>query len=150
MIHSLQSLMHTILKQQKAPAWHIKLFEQWPTIVGNLQQVMRLEKIAGSMLIIGVYDASWMHELHMLSPVLIQTINQHLATPHVHRVRFKQVMRSKAMPKPIIASAPLQQVALPQLTYAQEAALNKIGDEQLRSYLHTFLGRCNNTRVSKK
>src|SRR5215467_9441991 len=115
MAHSLQTLMRTILKQQHAPAWHIQLFEHWPTIVGSLSQVMRLEKINGTMLIIGVYDASWMHELHMLSPVLIQTINQHLDTPYVHRVRFKQVARSKSVPKATVVPTAMQRPPLPNL-----------------------------------
>lgn len=141
MTHSLKTLVQQALSKQQAPAWHIQLFEKWHTIVGDLQQVMRLEKIVGNMLIIGVYDASWMHELHMLSSVLIQTINQHLDAPHINRVRFRQVARSQIKKIRTATNNIPATTSLPSLTHTQQAVLNKISDEQLRAYLHNFLGR---------
>jgi len=141
MAYSLKTLVQQALSKQHAPAWHITLFERWHTIVGDLNQVMRLEKIVGNMLIIGVYDASWMQELHMLSSVLVQTINQHLDVPHINRIRFRQVARS-TIKKTRTAEQPVSPMpSLPSLTTKQQAVLNKITDEQLRTYLHTFLGR---------
>jgi len=141
MAYSLKTLVQQALSKQQAPAWHIQLFEQWHTIVGDLQQVMRLEKIVGNMLIIGVYDASWMHELHMLSTVLVQTINQHLDEPHINRVRFRQVARSKIKKIDAAQKGTMPIIELPALTHTQQTVLNQIPDEQLRSHLHTFLAR---------
>lgn len=141
MAHSLKTLVQQALSKQQAPVWHLQLFEQWHTIVGDLQQVMRLEKIVGNMIIIGVYDASWMQELHMLSSVLIQTINQHLDAPYINRVRFRQVARTKLRKIRTAADDIPTTAPLPSLTHTQQAVLNKIPDEQLRAYLHTFLGR---------
>lgn len=141
MAHSLKALVQQALSKQQAPAWHLQLFERWHTIVGDLQQVMRLEKIIGNMLIIGVYDASWMQELHMLSGVLVQTINQHLDAPHINRVRFRQVARTTLKKIRTAADSIPATAPLPSLTHTQQAVLNKISDEQLRAYLHTFLAR---------
>ncbi len=58
--------------------WQIKLRAEWSTIMGDLSQRARLERINGSTVVIGVYDSHWMHELHALSRMMLHRMNSAL------------------------------------------------------------------------
>ena len=64
---------------------------------------MHLEKIEGNTLIIGVYQASWLQELYLLSTVLLKTINNNLKYPYIKKLRFKHAspLKKKSI-QPII------------------------------------------------
>ena len=47
--------------------WRFKLIKQWPAIIGSLHEHVRLERVEKDVLILGVYDVHWMHELYALS-----------------------------------------------------------------------------------
>jgi hypothetical protein len=76
--------------------WHTVLLESWDAIVGSLKTRVRLEKIFEDTLIIGVHESHWMQELHLLSNVLIDSINQYLGERRVKQLRFKLVEPRKS------------------------------------------------------
>ena len=83
----LQSIVSSFL--QSNTDWRKRLVQEWPTMVGDLHTKMRLERIGqDSTVVIGVYDIHWMHELHMLSPLIMQTINEKLGSAVVKKIRF--------------------------------------------------------------
>ncbi len=121
--------------------WRLELLRNWPAIVGDLHTQVTLEKIKGDTLVLGVPDASWLHELYLLSNVVIETINRHLDSDRIKHVRFKQVGRSKKSPTP---RTTYQQAARRQrtLTTREETALGRVDDQGLQTALKDFLMRC--------
>jgi len=139
-----QELLNGIFKNEQ---WKFQLLSEWGNIVGNLADKMRLEKIDGDTLIIGVYQASWLQELYLLSHVLLQSINTQLKHPHVRNLRFKHasltvknIHHEPAVEKPVVKCTP------PILSYEERRALNAIKDEELKNALHGFLTRCHTQR----
>lgn len=74
--------------------WKKRLLRDWPVIVGALNTRMRVEKIVNDLLVIGVYDQHWMHELFHMSRMIVNTINTKLGKPYVKQVRFVLVART--------------------------------------------------------
>ena len=125
----------------KTPSWQQKLIIEWHDVVGNLSNIMALEKVQNTTLIIGVYEHSWVHELYMLSDVIIKTINQHLKEPKVEKLHFKLATRAeKTFFIPTNTTSEKQFYA--PLTTSEERALINIQDPELRTALSTFLLRC--------
>ena len=125
---------------QNNDTWQLKLLSNCDTIIGNLKNKVRLEKIQNDTLVLGVYDACWMQELYLLTPLLLTTINQNLDQPRIKHLRFKRSVAKKAQAK----SAVKPQKVEPKihLTPKQKAALEQIEDPQLARALHDFLIRC--------
>ena len=125
--------------------WRIILLRDWDSIVGDLSSRVRLEKIEKDTLILCVQDACWMHELYMLSPLLLKTINKKLDQPYIKRLRFKQVGLNK---KKVPLSVPQTDVhAVSVVVSAQEhQALACIHDPQLHTVLTHYLRRCKRER----
>lgn len=110
--------------------------------MGGLSDKVRLEKVQGSTLVLGVFEASWMQELYLLSPTLIKTINNHLGEAHVKELRFKSAAQKKIrVEKKEAAEAPQPQQARAMSTNEQ-TVLAQITDPQLRSVLQDYLTKC--------
>lgn len=145
MTKPLKYLLQGVFKNE---GWKLQLLSEWNSIVGNLADKMRLEKIDNNTLIIGVYQSSWMQELYLLSTVLLKTINQRLKHPYVKRLRFKHAAPQKKeaikIPKKniIVKQPPIV------LSEKETQALEKLKDEGLKMALHTFLSRCHYLKVS--
>ena len=93
----LRDLVPQIL--QHNDEWRLTLLRHWNTIIGTLQTRVRLEKIYDDTLIIGVYESHWMHELHLFSSVLIDSINRYLGHERIAHLRFKLVEEKKQLSK---------------------------------------------------
>lgn len=135
----LKEILQKTLKQE---SWQLNLLADWPLIVGNLAHRVRVEKIEGSTLVLGVQHASWMHELYLLSNVLLKTINNHFDRPRIQKLVFKTATfkKKEATPKHIApAPTPVEPV---ELTFTQKEALAAIKDTELRQSLRTFFYRC--------
>jgi len=125
--------------------WRIQLLKNWPDIVGALQSKICIEKIEGSILTVGVNDSCWLHELYMMSPLLLTTINQTLDQPYIKQLRFKTAgthpnTRKK---KGEGASCIIKQV---RLNAAEHYALEQINNIELRQALEAFCIRCHRER----
>lgn len=134
-----------------APSWSIFLLQNWPTIVGSLAVRINLLEVKGEMLVIGVYDPHWMHELYLLSPLLISTINSKLEKPYVKHVRF--VLAQKRANLAARGQALLAGNSLPVGSYRtmrpnkrptarQERLLKEIKDPELAHELERLLAQC--------
>lgn len=126
---------------EKRSGWHTTLLSQWDSIVGSLTTRVRLEKIQGTTLTIGVYESHWMQELYLLSPLLLSSINQCLDEPHIKQLRFKLVEEKKRVQRKMGAMPVIMRPRIP-LSAAQEQALSKISDEQLKESLIQFWSHC--------
>jgi len=139
MSHHIKDALQSILKN--SDDWKRDLLNNWPTIMGGLSDKVCLEKVRGETLFLGVYEASWMQELYLLSPTLIKTINSYLGKPYVKELRFKSAAKKKVTVKKEIVG---QQQALPTRTLSpqEQEALAQVNDPQLRLMLQDYLGRC--------
>jgi len=141
-------LKHLLQGVFKNESWKLQLLSEWNSIVGNLADKMRLEKIDGTTLIIGVYQSSWMQELYLLSTVLLKTINQRLKHPYVKRLRFKHATRTKKESIKIPEKKPEVERPPIVLSHKETEALEKLKDQDLKAALHTFLSRCHYQKLS--
>ncbi len=122
--------------------WHTSVLAHWDSLMGNLKTRVRLEKIQGDIVIVGVYEVHWMQELYLLSDVLKDSINQFLGHPHVKQVRFKLVEEKKRTVVKGLRKRALVATGEVSLSPAQERALACINDVQLRQALKAFWGKC--------
>lgn len=141
MAKSIKELLPTFLHDE---SWQRSLLRNWPTIIGEVHTKVRLEKIEGDTLVLGVYDACWLQELYLLTPLLLTTINQNLDQPRIKHLRFKRSVAKKNSSAPQPVPKPTTTY---QLTDRQQQTLATIKDEQLRNALRNFLIRCNKEHV---
>jgi hypothetical protein len=121
-------------------SWKMQLLRAWPTVLGDLTPLVSLEKIDEPVLVLGVQDSCWLQELYMLSPLIIKMINKNLDQPRIKALRFKARGTKNVAPDKKKVERLLKPTV--PLTSRELAALEKIGDAQLKEALQGFLTRC--------
>lgn len=109
--------------------------------MGTLASKVRLEKIDDESLLLGVFDACWMQELYLLTPMLLANINQNLDHPRIKQLRFKRAGRQTHLRACLQKKPTIVRNERP-LTMRETQALDSINDTQLRDALIGFLQRC--------
>lgn len=140
MVRSLSDCVRAVLPEQHT--WKVQLLSSWDRIMGGLGTKVRLEKIEGDTLVLGVPDACWMQELYLLTPIILANINKNLDQARIKQLRFKRAgtyARPQRVAKDKLTSVERAQRTL---TAHEERALDKIEDQQLREALLCFLRRC--------
>jgi len=128
---------------QNADTWAVSLLRDWEIILGKLAIRMRLEKIQGQTLIIGVYDVHWMHELFLLSRCIIKTINDYLGTAHVEQLKFVMARKKQTKNKKTKTITDISHNYKKTITVQQKSYLeNNIHDHELRTLLKKLLQEC--------
>jgi len=123
--------------------WRIRLLKNWESIWGNLSTKVHLERIDKHQLTIGVHDSCWLQELHMLSHLLIHTINKVLGSEQIKKLRFKKVEQKKVHTLGNTQLLNNKKSTHPVLLSSKEqSALNLIKDPHLSKALKQFLIRC--------
>lgn len=115
------------------------LIRDWGKIFGNLKDKVRLEKAYKHTIVLGVEDSSWMHELHLLSNILIDKINEHLPEPQVKKISFRITEFKKRKKPSIQKEVELKDV---RIENRETFALKKIEDSDLATELKKFLIKC--------
>ena len=123
--------------------WKAKLLAHWPQVIGDLNEHVQLEKIQDHQLVLGVYNSSWMHELYMLSPYIMDKINEQLDMPRIKNISFKMAS-PKRTKKYSWSFKKNYKIDMPkrELSVRELKALGVIQDEQLAQSLKLFLQRC--------
>ncbi|MBU1008052.1 DUF721 domain-containing protein [Candidatus Dependentiae bacterium] len=116
--------------------WKIKLFGYWETIIGNLKEKVRIEKLTETSLTIGVCHPTWAQELFLLSPMLKQKINTYLQENKIKNIQFKTVRFTT--PK---TSHQSKQDSLTEKTYRTEHCLTIIEHSKLQLMKNTELAQ---------
>lgn len=139
MAKPIKNLLTTIFDHQDN--WKLQLLQHWPTILGNLNTKVHLEKINDDHLVLGVSDSCWLQELYMLSALLIQTINKKLDAPRIKSLRFKKTGIQKEKE---IKALPAKRISckMVPLSAKEQEALHTIKDPELRTAISAFLRRC--------
>ena len=144
MAKAIKSLLSEYFSHQKQHDWKIKLLQDWPIIMGNLADHVKIYKIYQNAITLHVKNSSWMQEMHCLSNVILDKINgylgnKQLTTLYFKVINFEQEMHLKTQQKNSSAS---EHVALKPLTSRQKKALHEIHDKELSLALEGFLQRC--------
>jgi hypothetical protein len=121
--------------------WRKRLVKEWPALVGDLHTRMRFEKISHDVLVIGVYDLHWMHELYMMSPMIVQAINEKLGGNFVAKIRFAVVNKTERTRKKRGSSDALHVQERP-LAEPQQKVLANVKDEHVQKLLSKLWQRC--------
>lgn len=138
MAHHIHDILTGCLPSDR---WELQLLQLWPSIIGNLQEHVHIEKMHNSTLILGVYDSSWLQELYMLSPLLLKKINEQLENHTIQQIRFKHTAHK---PKTTLRKKTYtKQNTIPvELSKKEQHALASITDKDLQSALIEYLSRC--------
>ena len=141
MTFHIKTLLSPLL-QSKKQSWKIALLNKWPEIMGNLANHVSIEKIEKESIVLGVQNSSWLQELYLMGPTILETINQNLDRPRFKTIRFRQrgsaPHRKKNKPA---KTAPVKEQPIV-ITAREQQALDHITDPALKHVLHSFLIRC--------
>lgn len=139
MPQSIKSLFKTLISPEQH--WKLNLLNNWATIIGAAGAHVHVEKISDDTVVLSVTDSCWMHELYLLSGLLLKKINQNLDQPRIKHLRFKQAgVRKKKSTIPNQKVTPIYKTVL--LSPHEHNALTKIKDPHLSDALKQFLIRC--------
>lgn len=123
--------------------WKINLIKNWDSILGDLHEQVTLINIHQHMLTLGVYDAAWLQELYILSPVLIKTINSHLGNEYIKNLRFKNIgYKKKEKNEPKLKKRYEKRIVATPITHDENLVLKTVEDSDLRDALERYLIRC--------
>lgn len=140
MIKPINCLLKDILEPEVR--WKIDILNNWEHIVGPISAHAHIEKITKDTIILGVYDACWLQELHHLSGTILQSINTHIDAPRIKQVRFKQVGKPKALNKEKSSNHFIQTPKQCTLSSKHQDALNTLTDKDLAKALRKFWYCC--------
>lgn len=146
MATSLKDLLTTIIPQQTS--WKAELHLNWKQIIGHLAEHVQLLKVYDQALVLGVKDSSWLQEMYLLSPLLIETINKSLEKPSIIKLHFKNVgegeyIQHNATPQPKKEKKPqLKPQTKHTLTRFEQTTLDQVEDSELREALKELLLTC--------
>lgn len=137
----LKNFINLVMYNQKSD-WKMRLIQDWPTIINDLATHISLEKIEQETLTLGVEDTSWLQELYLLAPVILEHINSKLDHKHIKQLRFKQVQKKRS--RQLIKKSMNQQSKpyIIHLSSREQKVLSSIKDPELKEVLKNFLLRC--------
>ncbi len=121
--------------------WKFLLMNRWEEIVGSLAAKVFIYKIHQKSLVLGVSDSSWMQELHLLSGLIKDKINQILNKNQIESIKLKYVAETKKIIQKKQKIITLKQQTKT-LTFQELQALNRIKDQELSQALVGFLQKC--------
>jgi hypothetical protein len=143
MAQQLKKFLNNFLHQDN---WRTYLLDQWPKVVGNLHTKVHIQQITkNNTLVLEVIDSCWLQELYLLSETLLKTINNALEKPHIKKLHFRLIGKTK---KNIRVHKNNKQPVFDAVTlhHREEHALKSIDDEELKNLLRLFCIRCHKER----
>lgn len=128
----------------KEHSWKITLLQNWEKIIGDLKGKVIIDRIKGSILLVGVTHPAWAQELQLLFPTLKDKINLYLGQEYIKNIRFKVFNPRKKVNKKqfIKGSIYTDNLLRVELLKTERIILNEIADKSLRDVLREFLLQC--------
>jgi len=144
MAKTIKSLLSDYFSHQKEHDWKIKLLQDWPIIMGNLADHVKIYKIYQNAITLHVKNSSWMQEMHCLSNLIIDKINGYLGKKQVVTLYFKVINFEQEMQRKQqeAHTADFEKTEIKALSLRQKKALHQIHDKELSTALENFLQRC--------
>ncbi len=143
----LASLVDLLLMRAQSD-WQVKLRSEWPTIMGDLTKRTRLERIHDSTVVLGVYDSHWIHELHAMSWMIVQRINQALSSTFpagfkITAIHCIWVYQQKKDKKKVLIEQKVHAASAIKPPLHALQSIQKIGSADLQQALLAYYMRCN-------
>lgn len=128
-------------------SWKIRLLQIWPSLSNNFKDKVSIEKIENKLLVIGVSHPTWAQELNFFSDILKEKINTALKGNFIEKIHFKvRSNKEKTIFKKNIKEQKQNKDIYKEkrvfLTVQEEKSLNKISDQNLKSFMKDFYLRC--------
>ena len=140
MAKQVRALLENFLPAQHK--WKTDLMQQWEGIIGNLADKVRIEKIDGDLLVLGVIHPSWAQELMFLQAMLKAKINTALGAERIKTIRCKTIVRTPARRyKKSMSQVPDKAYDEAPRTPKQEKTLKKIKDNETRQVFAAYFNR---------
>ena len=148
MAKQVSALLHDFLP--KHHQWKMKLMQEWDGIIGNLKDKVRIEKIDGDLLVLGVIHPSWAQELMFLSAMLRNKINDALGSERIKTIRCKTIVRGTraSSKKVVLKNMAAKAYDVVERTPKQERSLRKIKDKEMRQVFAAYFNRVQATTKS--
>ena len=136
---SIDKIVEQFVQNNKSHSLYPILIRDWDLIFGKLKDKVKLEKAYNDTIILGVSNSSWLHELNLLSNVLLTKINDHLKKPLVKKIILK-IASKKELKKKIITD----KITLKVIRFKENElkALDKLADKELAENMKNFLIKC--------
>lgn len=151
----METSLHDLLTGffQKQKSWKITLLSQFQEIVGtDLKEHVSILKINETSITIGVSNSCLLQELRMLTPILLNKLNQSLDISRLTSIQFK--LRGLNQTGGILMHSNNNQeyssVHATTLTENDRKALSIIKDQELAQALENFRKRCHREAQWKK
>lgn len=144
MAKAIKSLLSQYFSEQKQHDWKIKLLQDWPIIMGNLADHVKIYKIYQNAITLHVKNSSWMQEMHCLSNVILDKINGYLGNKQLTAIYFKVINIELLVQQnqlTVTKNKP-QEIEHKPLNSRQKKALEHIKDKELCLALEGFLKKC--------
>lgn len=143
---SISALLLNFLPEDQK--WKLKVFEHWEEIVGNLKNVVSIEKIENDFILLNVPHSSWAQELNFLQDIIKSKINTVIGEEKIRALRFrvgtiKNKKQNLAKSKKPEHEANLKSNPrnINKINFIKDCA-KKINDSDLKKALEDYLIRC--------
>jgi hypothetical protein len=120
--------------------WHYEFIKSWPTIARGLEEHMTIGKIQKDSVTLEVHDSSWLQEVHLLSPVILNRIQQFY--PVIQKIKVTKISRKRIEHKKEILS-------LNKITDQEKNVVKIVKDKDLAKALLNYYSICNTKTVNK-
>lgn len=137
--------------------WKLELFAQWDTIIGNLREKVRIEKVTERSIVLGVCHPAWAQELFFLIPLLKQKINAVLRNHVISDIRVRTTYHPPKQQNPAPDRAQYGTINAEQrgqlteqcLTISEHTSLETVKNKELQSALAQFCLRCKTNHTKR-
>ncbi|MCK4265557.1 DUF721 domain-containing protein [Candidatus Babeliales bacterium] len=125
--------------------WKMKLFQNWSHIIGSLNGKVRIERLEGSLLVLGVTHPAWAQELLLFSNVLRKKINNLFNEEKIRNIRFcttKLGIKDRAVFPKIKNYVSFENIENIAFSSGERASLKQIKSVELQVVLKKYYVRC--------
>jgi hypothetical protein len=121
-------------------SWHYEFIKSWPTIARGLEEHLSIGNILKDTVTLEVHDSSWIQEVHLLSPVILNRIQQFY--PAIQKIKVSKISKKRIAQKKEILS-------LNKITDQEKNVVKIVKDKELAKALLSYYTICNTKTVNK-
>jgi hypothetical protein len=128
------------INQMNKCSWHYEFIKSWPTIARGLEEHLSIGKILKDTVILEVHDNSWLQEVHLLSPVILNRIQQFY--PIIRKIKVSKSNKKRSQLNKQI-------LTLNKITDQEKNVVKIIKDKDLAKALLNYYTICNTQTMNK-
>jgi hypothetical protein len=136
----IKDILNTNISQMNKCSWHYEFIKSWPTIARGLEEHLSIGKIYKDTVVLEVHDNSWMQEVHLLSPVILNRIQQFY--PEIQKIKVSKSHQKRLDIKK-------QNFVYNKITEQEKNVVKIIKDKDLAKALLNYYTICNTQTLNK-